>query len=94
MRSGIMGERDNMVTMHDLLDAQVGCAGCTRLHGRDARVSAPAALPAAMHALRAGSSPLCSSVQLGERMRGALLHQTVQLARGSSAAHGPAALMP
>ena len=22
MRSGIMGERDNMVTMHDLLDAQ------------------------------------------------------------------------
>jgi len=22
VRSGIMGERDNMVTMHDLLDAQ------------------------------------------------------------------------
>ena len=22
MRSGIMGEKDNMVTMHDLLDAQ------------------------------------------------------------------------
>lgn len=26
VRSGIMGEKDNMITMHDVLDAQVGTA--------------------------------------------------------------------
>lgn len=25
IRSGIMGEKDNMASMHDVLDAQVGC---------------------------------------------------------------------
>ena len=60
MRSGIMGEKDNMVTMHDILDAQVRPLRCMQAH-------APALLSVLPLPRRLQATGTCLRWQHGQR---------------------------